>query len=154
MLSVWLAMFVLLSANVCSAQLPTCSNRVIREVAKRAGCTIGDSRCWLSKGGMCTDYIQKMAGQADKPVQLKRQVSPEDVRKGDIAQFNSRAHFAYIEKVIKDKNGKPVAIDVSEYNYGTCWVDFSTMVTDNYKKVSKRLNIPLNKIDGGFLRPR
>lgn len=142
------------TSTVCYAELPVCSNRVISEVTKRAGCTIGDSRCWLTKGGMCTDYIQKMAGQPGKAVQLTNRIKPEDVRKGDVAQFLARAHYAYVEGVVKDKNGKPVAVNVSEYNYGDCWVDQATMVTDKYKKVNRRFGIPLSSVDGGFLRPR
>lgn|SRR5574341_1318349 len=141
------------TSTVCYAELPVCSNRVISEVTKRAGCTIGDSRCWLTNGGMCTDYIQLMAGQAGKAVQLNKRVKPAEVRKGDVAQFNTRAHYAYVENVLKDKNSKPVAVDLSEYNYGTCWVDRSTMVTDNYKKVTRRFGIPLEDVDGGFWRP-
>lgn len=141
------------AANVCYAELPVCSNRIISEVTKRAGCTVGDSRCWLTKGGMCTDYIQRMVGHG-KPVRLNNRISPEDVRKGDVAQFNSRAHYAYVESVVKDNNGKPVAVNVSEYNYGGCWVDRATMVTDKYKKVSRRNGIPISKVDGCFLRPQ
>ena len=141
-------------ASYAFAELPVCSNRVINEVTKRVGCTIGDSRCWLTKGGMCTDYIQKRVGQPGKTVQLNKHIRPEDVRKGDVAQFNARIHYAYVESVVKDRKGKPVAVNVSEYNYGTCWVDQSTLVTDTYKKVTKRSNIPLSSVDGGFWRLR
>lgn len=141
------------SENVCCAELPACSNRVIQEVTKRSSCTVGDHGCWLTKGGMCTDYIQRKAGLPGKPLQLNRRVSPEKVRKGDVAQFNGRAHYSYVENVIKDKNGRPVSISVSEYNYGTCWVDRSTMVTDTYGKKTLRSGIPLDSVDGGFWRP-
>jgi hypothetical protein len=43
-------------------------------------------------------------------------------------------------------------VNVSEYNYGTCLVDEQVMVTDNYKKVNMRSGIPLNAVDGGFIR--
>ena len=145
-----IAAFVLGTSHVCHAELPVCSNRVINEVSKRVGCAIGDSKCWLSKGGMCTDYIQNMTNT----VHLNKQIRPGEVRKGDVAQFISRAHYAYVERVIKDRHGKPVAVNVSEYNYGTCWVDQSMMVTDQYKKVNKRSDIPLSSVDGGFWRPR
>jgi len=136
-------------------ELPVCSNRVINEVTKRIGCTLGDQKCWLTHGGFCTDYVQKMT--MNKKTGTTSQWNPiqaEDVKRGDIAQFNSRAHYAYVESVVKDKNGKPVAINVSEYNYGTCWVDEELLLTEKYKIVSKRFNIPLNKVDGGFLRPQ
>ena len=133
-----------------AAKLPVCSNRIVNEVTTRIGCTVGDEKCWLTHGGFCTDYVQKMTIN-------KKNTSPiqsGNVKKGDIAQFNSRAHYAYVESVVNGRNGKPVAINVSEYNYGTCWVDEQTMVTDKYKVVNKRFNIPLNKVDGGFLRPQ
>jgi hypothetical protein len=147
------AFFMLSASHVSYAELPVCGNRVINEVTKRVGCTVGDAKCWLTKGGMCTDYIQKMTTQPGKAIQLNNKVRPEDVRKGDIAQFFSRAHYAYVESVVKDKNGKPIAVNVSEYNYGACWVDQSTMVTDQYKTVNRRFGIPLGDVDGGFLRP-
>jgi hypothetical protein len=79
-------------------------------------------------------------------------VQPGDVRKGDIAVYNSIPHYAYVERVVRDKQGKPVAVDVSEYNFGDCLVDEQVMVTDKYKKVNTRSAIPLNAIDGGFMR--
>ncbi|MDA8241070.1 MAG: hypothetical protein M0Z67_11965 [Nitrospiraceae bacterium] len=150
-----LATVMLGTTQVCYAELPLCSNRIINEVTTRVGCTVGDSKCWLTKGGMCTDYIQKMIsrGQPGKTLQLARQVRPEDVRKGDVAQFNARVHYAYVESVVRDKSGKPVAVNVSEYNYGACWVDRDTMVTNKYKKVNRRSGIPLSAVDGGFWRP-
>jgi len=138
-----------------ASDLPICSNRVINEVTTRVGCTVGDSKCWLSSGGFCTDYVEKKSrrGQTGKPIQL-RKISSEDVKKGDVAQFVSRAHYAYVESVVKDKSGKPVAVDLSEYNYGVCMVDEQSMVTDKYKVINKRLGLPLSKVDGGFLRPQ
>ena len=146
--------FMLTVSHVSYAELPVCSNRVISEVTKRIGCTVGDYNCWLSKGGMCTDYIQKMAGQPGKVLQLHYQVRPEDVRKGDVAQFTARSHYVYVDSVVKDKNGKPIAINVSEYNYGTCWVDRAAMVTDQYKQINRRSGILLRDVDGGFWRHR
>ena len=154
-------MVVLLALYVCAGfqisyaeMLPVCSNRTIAEVTTRTGCTIGDSRCWLTKGGFCTDYVESKArrGRTGKARQFKK-IRLQEVKKGDIAQFNARAHVAYVEGVVTDKNGKPVAVNVSEYNYGVCWVDEETMVTDKYKVVNKRAGIPLGSVDGGFFRP-
>ena len=146
--------FMLIAGQISYAEeLPVCSNRVINLVTKRIGCTVGDSKCWLTHGGFCTDYVQKMTmNKITGTTNRWNPIPAENVKKGDIAQFNSRAHYAYVESVVKGKNGKPVAINVSEYNYGTCWVDEETMVTDQYKVVNKRLNIPLNAVDGGFIR--
>lgn len=152
---VLLAVFMFAGSQVSYAELPVCSNRVINEVTKRIGCTVGDSKCWLSKGGFCTDYILKMIrrGQPGKEIRLNKKVRSEDVKKGDVALFISRIHYAYVESVVKDKKGKPIAVNVSEYNYGACWVDQPSMVTDQYKKVNKRYGISLSDVDGGFLRP-
>ncbi|AJE02475.1 hypothetical protein [Geobacter pickeringii] len=119
------------------------------------GCTVGDARCWLTNGGFCTDYVENKArrGQGGKQAQLKP-IEPGDVKKGDIAQFASRAHYSYVESVVKGKDGKPVAVNLSEYNYGTCLVDEQSMVTDKYKVINRRMAVPLSAVDGGFLRPR
>ena len=138
-----------------AADLPVCTNRAINEVTRRVGCTVGDNNCWLVKGGgFCIDYVERMtnivkAGGAKK---VLRPVPAREVRKGDIAQFNFRAHFAYVESVVKGGDGIPVAVNVSEYNYGTCWVDQDLMVTDTYKVVTRRSGIPIDRVDGGFLR--
>jgi len=149
------AFFILTASRLCYAYLPVCSNSVINAVTARVGCTVGDPKCWLSKGGFCYDYIQKMTmqRQSGKKYQLKK-IQSEDVKKGDVAQFNSQAHYAYVESVVRDKSGKAVAVNLSEYNYGACWVDESSMVTDKYKKVNRRSGLPLNNVDGGFLRVR
>ena len=153
-LSVLFALIVCFTFGLaCAEELPFCSNRIINEVTKRVGCTVGDAKCWLTKGGFCTDYVQKKLdisqigeGLAWVPVQL------DDIKKGDIAVFNYRAHYAYVESVIRNSKGKPVAVSVSEYNFGDCLVDEQTMVTEKYKVVNMRAGIPLNRVDGGFIR--
>lgn len=136
-----------------SEELPFCSNRTINEVTSRAGCTVGDSRCWLRSGGFCTDYVLKKLQLVPSVGEVTwLQVSPGEVKPGDVAVFNARAHYAYVERVVRDKQGKAVAVNVSEYNFGTCLVDEDTMVTDHYKKVNRRSGIPLTAVDGGFIR--
>jgi hypothetical protein len=135
-----------------AGDLPVCSNRTINEVVKRSGCTVGDKRCWNTRGGFCTDYVENRIGKdrAAKAVRLSRL---EEVRRGDIAVFVARAHYAYVERVVEDKTGRPVAVDLSEFNYGDCWVDRDVMVTDKYKLVNRRAGVALRDVDGGFLRP-
>lgn len=134
-------------------ELPFCSNRTINEVTSRAGCTVGDSRCWLRSGGFCTDYVLKKLRLVPSGGEVAWLPVPAvEVKTGDVAVFNARAHYAYVESVLRDKQGKPVAVNVSEYNFGTCLVDEETMVTDNYKKVNRRSGIPLTAVDGGFIR--
>lgn len=135
--------------------LPVCSNRVIGAVVKRARCTLGDTRCWLRGGGFCMDHVEgrlKLGGPAADA--RFDSVQPGDVRAGDVAVFNARAHYAYVEAVVRDPGGRPVAVDLSEYNYGTCWVDRDLMVTDHYKLLNRRAAVALREVDGGFLRAR
>jgi hypothetical protein len=123
---------------------------VINQVVKRAGCTLGDARCWYRSGGFCNDWVERRLGKG-----RAAKATPIDlaaVRKGDVAVFASRAHFAYVERVVRDAGGKPVAVDLSEYNFGACWVDAESMVTEKYKLVNRRSNVPVRDVDGGFLR--
>ncbi|HEY6872937.1 MAG TPA: hypothetical protein VI298_09455 [Geobacteraceae bacterium] len=142
------------SQVVRAAELPFCSNHVINEVVARTGCTVGDTGCWVSGGGFCTDYVEKMTrrGKNGQPPKL-RPIPASQVRKGDVAQFNARAHMAYVERVVRDGNGQPVAVDLSEYNYGKCLVDDQALVTDTYKIRTTRSGVPVKSVDGGFLRP-
>jgi hypothetical protein len=135
-----------------AAALPACSNRVVAEVVKRVGCTLGDYRCWSKRGGFCADWVEARVA-ADRRGGTPAGIQPEEVRPGDVAVFTARAHFAYVERVVRDSKGRPVAIDVSEYNYGTCWVDSELLVTDKYKVVNRRSSVALKDVDGGFLRP-
>lgn len=151
--SIYLLLILLGPRMAFAGELPFCSNRVINEVTGRSGCTVGDYRCWLRNGGFCTDYVLKKLNLTPSEKEAAWTTPlPEDVKAGDVAVFNARAHYAYVEGVVRDKHGKPVAVNVSEYNFGTCMVDEQTMVTDYYKKVNRRSNIPLNLVDGGFLR--
>lgn len=154
MVSIIIVLACLCSHSAGAAVLPFCSNRTINEVTSRIGCTVGDKKCWLSKEGFCTDYLNKMTVQSGKKANgVWTPVRPVDVRKGDIAIFNSRTHYSYVESVVRDKKGKPVAVNVSEFNFGTCWVDDQAMVTDQYKVRNNRAGVPLASVDGGFWRP-
>jgi hypothetical protein len=136
-----------------AGKLPVCANRVINEVVKRAGCTLGDARCWARGGGFCTDWVERAvtAAQPGRTLELKP-VDPRELRKGDVAVFASRAHYALVEKVIRDGAGSVVAVDLSEYNFGGCWVDEALMVTEKYEVLNRRATVPLAQVDGGFLR--
>lgn len=139
-----------------AGNLPHCANRVIAEVVKRARCTVGDTRCWTRSGGFCTDWVEKRAAAVTKrPVKDLRlvQVAAELVAKGDLAVFAARAHTAFVERVARDPQGRAVAVDLSEYNFGTCWVDPGAMATEKYGVVGRRLGVPLAEVDGGFQRP-
>ena len=136
--------------------LPHCPNRLINEAVKRAGCTVGDTRCWTRSGGFCTDWVEKrVAAVAKRPAKELRlvPVASEQVAKGDLAVFASRAHTAFVERVVKDRQGRAVAVDLSEYNFGSCWVDPGAMATEKYGVLGRRLAVPIAEVDGGFQRP-
>ena len=137
-----------------AGRLPVCGNRVIGAVVRRIGCTLGDARCWLRSGGFCTDHVeQRLAGPRGRGAMQLAPVSPQEVRPGDVALFGARAHYAYVEAVVRDTRGNPTAVELSEFNFGTCWVDKEMMVTDQYKVLNRR-SVSLADVDGGFLRAR
>lgn len=156
----WMALLALAVAasdghEFNAGNLPVCSNRVINGVVKHAGCTVGDERCWYRSGGFCTDYVEKkIVGERPQTKLRLESIRPEEVAKGDVAVFASRAHYAYVEGVVMDRRGRPVAVDLTEFNYGTCWVDKDSMVTERYKVVNRRPGVALGDVDGGFLRAR
>lgn len=135
--------------------LPACSNRTMDAVARRAGCALGATRCWATRGGFCGDHVQRKLARdgAATPLQLAG-VPAEAVRAGDVAIFAARAHMAYVERVVRDRSGRPISVDVSEYNFGTCWIDEGLMVTDRYGVESRRRAVPIAQVDGGFMRAR
>lgn len=137
-----------------AGKLPVCSNRLISSVVRRTGCTLGDTRCWLRSGGFCTDHVEHRLGARRAASAMRFDpVTPEAVRPGDVAVFSARVHYAYVEAVIRDERGRPRGVEVSEYNFGTCWVDRETMVTEQYKVLTRR-SVALADVDGGFLRVR
>lgn len=134
-----------------AGNLPVCANRVINQVVKRVGCTLGDARCWARSAGFCNDWVERRLGK--ERTSKAKPIEAGAVQRGDVAVFASRAHYAYVERVVRDAGGRPVAVDLSEYNFGTCWVDAESMVTEKYKVVNRRRGVPLSEVDGGFLRP-
>jgi len=142
------------SAPRSGGRLPVCSNRTIHEVAKRTGCALGDLRCWASSHGYCNDWVERRLLEGAPAGRLELvPVATAEVRRGDVALFAARGHYAFVERVVADRSGRPVAVDLSEYNYGTCWVDTDLLVTDQYGTMHRRLGVPLGTVDG-FLRAR
>lgn len=135
--------------------LPHCANRAIHEVARRAGCALGDDRCWLRGGGFCTDYVERrvLALTGAARVELAS-VPVEELAPGDVAVFAGRAHYAMVERVLRGPDGRPMAMDLAEFNFGSCWVDEALMVTDAYGVLGRRRGVPVGLADGGFLRAR
>ncbi len=156
----WLPLVALLSNAVTghestSGQLPVCRNQVVAQVVKRVGCSPGDIKCWSRKGGFCGDHVEARIAAPGHAIKFQLASIPvEEIQPGDVAHFAIRAHYAYVERVKKDRAGRPVAVDLSEFNFGTCWVDPDLMVTDQYKVVNRRAGVPVGSVDGGFLRAR
>ncbi|MGB8930032.1 MAG: hypothetical protein WCC48_02150 [Anaeromyxobacteraceae bacterium] len=149
-----LALLPVAGHDANAGNLPVCANRVIRQVVRRVGCTVGDTRCWTRAGGFCTDHIEKRLGaRRDGGADPMAPVATEQVRTGDVAAFASRAHYAYVEEVLRDRAGAPVAVELSELNFGTCWVDEGAMVTERYGLLGRR-RVVVRDVDGGFLRAR
>lgn len=149
------ALLLALVAGAGDGRRPHCPNRVVNEVVRRAGCTVGDLRCWYRSGGFCYDWVERrvlesLPGKADGTTA----VAAGEVAPGDVAVFVASAHYAYVERVVRDAAGRPVAVDLSEYNFGSCWVDEDAMVTETYGVPRRRAGVPLSAVDGGFLRPR
>jgi hypothetical protein len=133
--------------------LPVCSNKKIVTTVRRVGCTLGDGRCWSKARGFCDDYVEaRLAAEGAPTPRGFVRIPLEDVRAGDVAVFKARAHYAYVEGVRKDERGRPVAVSVAEYNFGTCWIDRDLLVTDRYRLESRRTTVPVQQVDGGFLR--
>jgi hypothetical protein len=136
-----------------AGELPVCSNGVINRVVKRVGCTLGDTRCWNRSGGFCGDYVEARIAAARPGARLRLvSVGVAELQPGDVAVFASRAHYALVEAVVRDQAGRAVAVDLTEYNYGICWVDQGLMVTDQYKLKGRRAAVAPRDVDGGFLR--
>jgi hypothetical protein len=129
-----------------------------------ASCNCED---WIKKEGYCVDYIKDripifpIPYKEDMP-ELKN-TDVDNVTEGDVAIFTIKNfwHVAYVERVHRDLGGEPVAIDVSEKNFGdqltfkefkAIWKSRSRSewrralccgITDNYDRVTRRSNIDL-----------
>ncbi|HZS46011.1 MAG TPA: CHAP domain-containing protein [Blastocatellia bacterium] len=112
---------------------------------------------YLSEGGYCTDYIKfrtgkKQSGDAHLWV---GNVNVKDARAGDVAIFPYAAdgfgHVAYIERANKDSRGNPVSFYISEWNYGSQWVDRACAVTNLFHKPNYR-TVQINQV-GRVWRP-
>lgn len=136
-----------------AGRLPVCANRVISQVVKRVGCTVGDTKCWYRSGGFCTDHVEKRLAAGGAAAVPMGAVAPEGVQAGDVAAFATRAHYAFVERVVRDKSGAAVAVELSEFNFGSCWVDEVAMVTERFGLLGRR-RVALRDVDGGFLRAR
>lgn len=133
-----------------------------------AGCDCDD---WVNKGGYCVDYVKSRIPEFPYPeghaeIEALKNRETSGVAEGDAAIFDLGRywHVAYVEKVHLDNQGKPVAIDVRETNFGKplSWNDYASAwspksesewkralccgVTDRYGQVSIRKNIPLTEV--------
>lgn len=133
-----------------------------------ADCTCDD---WIGKGGYCVDYIKSRIPAFPVPysIQAIKSLHNEELRdisKGDVALFtvSNYWHTAYVEKVHFDRKGNPVAIDVTEMNFGELptYEEFTARwghmpphewqrarccgVTNDYGRTEARTGIPIGSI--------
>ena len=99
--------------------------------------------------GYCTDYvnsflIKKIRGDAG--TWRPNVVAIQSVQKGDVVIFRQENHVARVEEV-QYQGGRPVAVKVSEQNYGKGWINQPCRVTTNFGKTTTRI-VQLSRIDG------
>jgi len=124
----------------------------------------------MEKGGYCVDYIKTRIASFPVPtkedmVDLKN-TSVDNVTEGDVAVFTVKNywHVAYVERVHRDQQGDPVALDLSEMNFGAemtlaefkaRWKSQSEAewsraaccgVTDRFNEVSYRKNVEIGTV--------
>lgn len=104
--------------------------------------------------GYCTDYVNsklrtRIRGDAEN---WPANTAVNEIRPGDVAIFRREGHVAWVERVIFE-GGRPVAIDVTEQNFGRNWVNKNCRVTDNFGRVTPRRSIPLTRVDGVYREP-
>lgn len=134
-----------------------------------ADCSCSD---WISKKGYCVDYVKSRIPSFPLPkshaeAAALRNSEVSAVEDGDVAIFRigSYWHVAYVERVRRDAGGVPLAVDVSEMNFGgdlsldefrRTWGDarpgewkraLCCGVTDGYNRVSTRSNVPVDSIE-------
>lgn len=106
--------------------------------------------------GYCTDYIEFVTGkrQLGNGKDWKGNISSSEVLPHDVAIFDvgTFGHVARIDSVNRDGNGKPISVNLSEWNYGSVLVNASCGVTDKFRITTYRVNVPLSSISR-FWRP-
>jgi hypothetical protein len=125
---------------------------------------------WVEKTGYCVDYIKSRIPIFPLPskedmVGLEN-ADVDDITEGDVAVFTIKNywHVAYVEYVHRNEQGEPMAIDVSEMNFGdelsfaefkAKWKSnsraewnrtFCCGITDNYDQITMRKNVALNTV--------
>lgn len=101
--------------------------------------------------GYCTDYVNsklrtRVRGDAET---WPANTPVAEVRPGDVAIFRREGHVAWVERVVVDR-GRAIAIDVSEQNFGSGWVNRECRVTTNFGKTTFRKGVPLARVDGVY----
>lgn len=130
-----------------------------------------DCNDWMDKEGYCVDYVKEripifpVPNNVAEIAALKNKRITE-VLEGDVAIFDlgNYWHVSYVEKVHLDQSGNPVAIDVSEMNFGDqmSFYEYKNRwgqknrsewkralccgVTDEYGRKNLRNNVALNSV--------
>lgn len=101
-----------------------------------AVCAQWDCDDWVARRGYCVDYVKARIptfpvpeSEADMGRLNNREV--RNIAAGDVAVFDLGRywHVAYVECVHRDRRGTPIAIDVSEHNFG------ARMTADHYRRM-------------------
>jgi surface antigen len=99
--------------------------------------------------GYCTDYIKKMTGNS-QPGDAKNwvsNISPSEVLPCDTAIFTNVGNFghvAFVDAVSRDGDGRPISVNLSEWNYGSIFQDESCGVTNKFGITTVRTNIAVS----------
>lgn len=107
--------------------------------------------------GYCTDYIKKRVGssQSGDAKNWTGNLSSSEVLPGDVAIFTdvgSFGHVALVDAVNRDGGGKPISVNLSEWNYGSTFQDESCGVTSKFGITTTRTNISVSSVSR-FWRP-
>ena len=100
--------------------------------------------------GYCTDYIFDQTGQRQSG-DAKNWAGDHNLsllKKGDVAifDFGTYGHVALVETVNRDSAGTPVSVDLSEWNYGSTYVNEACAVTNAFGVRGTRNGISVSNI--------
>lgn len=107
--------------------------------------------------GYCTDYIRNITGssQSGDARNWTSNISLSEVLPGDVAIFanvGNFGHVAFVDAVNRDGDGRPISVNLSEWNYGSTFQDESCGVTNKFGITTTRTSISVSSISR-FWRP-
>ena len=100
-----------------------------------------DCQRWIEQKGYSTDYIEQKLGKRQPGLagSWRGNVTLAEVAPGDVAliRFSTPGalHAALVERVRRNDAGQPVALQVSEWNWGKI-VEPRCLVTENFGRLA------------------